>query len=263
VEAARIFGIDANRLRVALARLVAANLVASDGSGRYWLGRASASIVAHVTSWRTVEQRVRPWTGEWVAVHTGALLRSDRRQVRGCERALRLLGFRPLAWGLELRPDNLAGGVDAVRNRLHALGLPEPLPVFIARDLSVATDAEARRLWNANEIHRRYRKTITQLETSSRRIPDLTEERAMVESFLIGGQAIREVVHDPLLPDEICSGVERRRLVSILREYDRLGRDCWVPFLKRHGMPHRNGPKDLRVSETAARSILQMAEVSP
>ncbi len=263
VEAAGMFGIDANRLRVALARLVGNDLVASDGSGRYWLGTASASVVAHVISWRTVEQRLRPWNGGWVTVHTGNLVRSDRRQARASDQALRLLGFRALGSGLELRPDNLAGGVATVRARLLALGLPESLPVFIARDLDGGADAKARRLWNPNELRRRYTRTLALLKGSHRRIAALSEERAMVDSFLIGGQAIREIVHDPLLPDEIAPGDERRLLVAAMRDYDKLGRDCWAPFLKRHGMPHRHGPKDLRVSETAARSMLQAVEVAP
>ena len=263
VEAAGMFGIDANRLRVALARLVAKDLIAGDGPGRYRLGPASASVIAHVTSWRTVEQMLRPWTGSWVAVHTAALVRSDRRALRACEQALRLLGFRSLTWGLELRPDNLARGIDTVRARLRALGLPESLPVFVADDLDETTDTQARRLWNLGQLRRGYRKTLDLLAASSRRLPGLSENRAMVESFLLGGQAIREIVHDPLLPDAIAPGEYRRSLVAAARDYDRLGRDCWAPFLKRHGMPHRSGPKDLRVSETAARSMLQAAEVGP
>jgi phenylacetic acid degradation operon negative regulatory protein len=58
----------------------------------------------------------------------------------------------------------------------------------------------------------------------------------MVESFIVGGSMIRQLVHDPLLPDELLSSDDRRALIEAMREYDKLGRACWAPFMQKHGV---------------------------
>ena len=118
VAAARLFGIAENSLRVALARLRAEGLVESDARGSYRLGPATRAVSQEVRSWRHLEQKLRPWQGAWVAVHTARLARGSALERRRRARALRLLGFRPFAAGLELRPDNRVGGVRGTRERL-------------------------------------------------------------------------------------------------------------------------------------------------
>ncbi len=61
-----------------------------------------------------------PWRGGWVGVHTAGLERGDRTRLRRRERALQFLGLRALDAHLFVRPDNLKGGVDAVRAETRA-----------------------------------------------------------------------------------------------------------------------------------------------
>ena len=49
----------------------------------------------------------------------------------------------------------------------------------------------------------------------------------MAESFRVGGDAVRQIVLDPLLPDPIVDVDARRALVAAMRRYDRIGRSCW------------------------------------
>ena len=67
----------------------------------------------------------------------------------------------------------------------------------------------------------------------------------MVETFLVGGRAIREIARDPCLPDAIASESERRALVAAMREYDRAGRACWREFMRGHDAPHKSTPANL------------------
>ena len=53
----------------------------------------------------------------------------------------------------------------------------------------------------------------------------------MSESFRLGGEAIRLLVYDPLLPEPIVAPGERRALVEAMRRYDRLGRQAWAGWL--------------------------------
>src|SRR5262249_20980091 len=54
VAAADFFGIEENSLRVALARLLAADTVERDERGAYRLGRRAAAVQRQVRSWRRI-----------------------------------------------------------------------------------------------------------------------------------------------------------------------------------------------------------------
>ena len=109
VEAAAMFGIDSNSVRVALTRLGARGLIESEKRGQYHLGATTAGVVDTVSAWRLGERRRTRWDGGWFAVNTASLKRSDRRTMTQVERALRLLGLAELDRGLFIRADNLAG----------------------------------------------------------------------------------------------------------------------------------------------------------
>ena len=63
----------------------------------------------------------------------------------------------------------------------------------------------------------------------------------MVETFLVGAACVRQLVHDPRLPEAILDPAPRRLLVEATRSYDELGRRQWAPFLAGHGVPHHGG----------------------
>src|SRR5262249_21573268 len=73
VSAAALFGIEANALRVAIARLLAAGQIARDERGRYRLGAAAAPVDRRVLGWRRAEEAVERWRGGWWLVHAGRL----------------------------------------------------------------------------------------------------------------------------------------------------------------------------------------------
>jgi phenylacetic acid degradation operon negative regulatory protein len=243
VEAAALFGIAEGSVRVALTRALAAGLVERDERGRYRLGEASRAVRERVAEWRRLESRVGAWSGAWIAV-VGRRRPPSRAAQRRSERALRLLGFRELERGLALRPENLAGGVAGAREQLAALGLAPGALVCELRDLDPVSEARARGLWDAKAIaaaHRRVRKALV---ASARRLPGLAEADAMVESFRLGGEALRLLAHDPLLPEPIFAADERAALVDAMRRYDALGRASWAGFLARHGVLQRAAPAD-------------------
>jgi phenylacetic acid degradation operon negative regulatory protein len=244
VAAGGVFGIPGNAMRVAIARLLASQAIARDERGRYRLGPAAAALDERVVSWRRLEERLVRWEGGWAGVH--AAERPRPRSVAGARtaRALRLLGFATFAPGLWLRPDNLRGGVPALRAELRALGFPAAATVFAISDLDLAAEARARRLWDVAALRRGYAKSRRELAASEARLARLSEADAMVESFTLGGRVIRELVRDPLLPEALVPAAERRALAAALRRYDRAGRRAWAPFLARHGTAHAALPTD-------------------
>lgn len=237
VAACALFGIRENSVRVALVRLAGAGLIEAAGRGSYRLGPSGKGLAAEVATWPLAAQRVRDWSGGWAAVLTGGLGRSDRVALRARDRALAIAGLRELDKGLFLRPDNLVGGVGGLRERLAKLGVEAEAPVFLASELDPAREKRARALWDGRALTRAYRQTRQQLERWLDRADDLEPEVAARESFLLGNEAIRQVVFDPLLPEPLVDSAERRAFVDTVIRFDRAGRDIWRDLFRQAALP--------------------------
>ena len=181
--------------------------------------------------------------------------RASDRQAQRRERALRFLGFGELSPGLSVRPDNLKGGIPGIRAELESLGVAAGVLVFEIDALDAATDARARSLWDVSGLCAGYRASLADIEASERHLQLVTEAECMVESFLLGGRVIRQLVLDPLLPDPIVPVGERDALVVAMRRYDRLGRACWATFLEGHGVLGSRTPADTRIGDDASRLL--------
>jgi phenylacetic acid degradation operon negative regulatory protein len=247
IGAAELFGLAGNNVRVTLARLLAEGLVERDERGRYHLGPDAGAVNRRIRSWRRPEERMRRWDGGWIGVHSSGMLSARERRRR--TRALRLLGFRSLETGLEIRPDNWVGGADALRAELAALGLPERAPVFRLSDLDPATQGRALALWDPAPLVDGHRETAARLDASLARLTELPHAKALVESFELGGDGIRQLVLDPLLPEEIVPGKERQKLVASMRRYDAAGRRIWAGWLGEAAPRSERSPAGVRGQE--------------
>ncbi|HYC01125.1 MAG TPA: PaaX family transcriptional regulator C-terminal domain-containing protein [Candidatus Limnocylindrales bacterium] len=259
VAAAELFGIEESSVRVALARLHAAGMVERDERGAYRLGAAAEPIQGQVRSWRHVEGRLTSWHGAWQAASFARAVRGREQRLQ--QRAIQFTGMRELAPGLWVRPDNLTGGLAATRENLIRLGLP--VPVFRISDLDPAAQARACRLWPVEELRAGYRACIEELEASAARLPAMEVGAAMVESFLLGGQAIRRIVLDPLLPEAMVPAAERRALLATMTRYDLAGRACWARFMRGFGLPTAAAPMDQRLGERLAPAAVALAQNDP
>ncbi len=230
VSAGALFGIGENSMRVALARLRASGTLESAGRGLYQLSRAARRVNREVVSWSRVEEGLVDWDGSYLAVDASALSARDRRARRTRDRAFRLLGFESLTPALSIRPNNLAGGAAACRDRLASLGVagssPAPL-VFELSALDTVTDTRARTLWDIDALERGYREGLAALEAAITRMPELDRDAAMTESFSIGGDVVRRIVLDPLLPAAIVDSDARHQMIEAMRRYDVLGKQAW------------------------------------
>ncbi len=234
MRVATLFGITENNVRVALARLLVRGLVERDERGQYRISAEAVAVQSHVASWAKVEDRMVAWEGGWVGVHTAGLLKSNRAALSRRLRAFELLGLKQIEPDLWLRPDNLKGGVEAMRTRLCDLALDPEALVCLLTELDGETDARARGLWNVKALQAGYRKMRGTLLRSAKRLPKLPVEKSIVESFVLGGECLRQIALDPLLPEPILPGEERRRFIQDMRRYDRLGREYWWQFVREH-----------------------------
>lgn len=241
-----LFGLAANTVRVTLARAVAAGLLVAPRRGAYALGPKAQPLADEVRRWRRLPAQLVEWRGGWVAVHVGAAGRSDRAALRARERAFGLLGFAEFERGLHLRPDNLAGGAAALRQRLLAL-LPEGAvggTVFALRDFHPADDQRARGLWDTPGLNAAYLDGTARLSAWLDDARALPLESAAREVFELGDRAIRRLVFDPWLPAPLVDDAARRRFVAAVIRHDDVGQSIWRRYFAavRARSPLRSAP---------------------
>lgn len=225
-------GLASNAMRVCLSRLKAGDFVECDARGWYRLGPAARSLSEELANWRQRESQTLQWRGAWIAAHLDRLPSAQRKRQRQQARALALLGFREWRPGLAVRPDNLRKGVEGVRARLHALGFAAQQPVFVMSGLEDEAQAALPGLWDLKTLNLSYRKGLAALELSRKRAARLSLDKAGAETFRVGGDALRSLAFDPLLPAPLVEVSSRKRYAAAVQSYDELGRHYWSQILE-------------------------------
>jgi len=232
-RAGEVCGLRDQNVRVALNRLVRQGKIANPARGLYALNPGGSGLFGEVESWLSKERRAVAWQGGWVGVVDGAVPRREKTLWRRHERALMLRGFRALETsGLQLRPDNLHGGVTALRDDLRGLGLADQASVIAISGLSDDDEQRAWKLWDLQGLERLYQDMLARLERSQAGLHTQAPEVAARESLLLGRAAIRSIIHDPLLPDALMGGDLRHRLIERMRAYQRQAKALWMEVLE-------------------------------
>ena len=187
VRMAGLFGINGNRARVALSRMVASGEATTDGVGRY-------RLAGHLVDRRRRQAasrsgRTRRWTGRWhlVVVTTACSTAEVRNRRRAALAFARLAELREGVW---LRPDNLD------------LMLPDDvgpdLTVFTGQPPEADDRLLAARLWDLHGWATRARALLDDLD----RLPP-TDRTDLAPGFELSAAVLRHFQADPLLPADL------------------------------------------------------------
>ena len=229
VSAGELFDIDPRALRVALGRLVKRGILQQIGRGRYGIGKAGEQLHQTVRAWRNVEDELVPWRGGWRAVYAGALGRADKTAVRVRERALRMSGFAAVDRGLLwVRPDNLAVSLTESRQQLLSLGLDADCLTIRINDLEPVDAIRPAELWDVHGLESGYARRLAQLQASRDHMASLSAQEAAREGLTLGRAVTRDILMDPLLPEEMIDTALRRRMIDEMIDYDRLAKGLWA-----------------------------------
>ncbi|HEV3213650.1 MAG TPA: PaaX family transcriptional regulator C-terminal domain-containing protein [Acidimicrobiales bacterium] len=186
VRVAAMFGINENRARVALSRMVASAEVVTDGAGTYSLSGRLAARSARLSSSRT--GATGPYDGSWhvVVVTVAGDVPALRRERRGALRAARLAELRDGTW---LRPANLALDLDDATASAVArfAAFPEDDPAVLAA-----------RVFDLGGWASRARRLCVELDAV-----ELDGTDALARGFERDAEVLRHLQRDPLIPPEL------------------------------------------------------------
>lgn len=226
-----LFGFTGNTIRVTVTRLIREKTIESDERGYYRLGSRKNPVSRYINTWRLGEKRLMDWDGRWLCV----LLphKMDKPQQVRCKKVLEILGFREGLDSLWVRPYNLIFSQEDIMIIMKSMGMHPGSELFIGQKFSGAlTDRWSCFLWNVEELNRSCSEILKKLEESYERIDKIPVENAMVESYILGGEAIHILLTDPLLPKEIQTSGYRERLTQAMLSYDDLGKNIWIKKLE-------------------------------
>ncbi|MDW3686522.1 PaaX family transcriptional regulator C-terminal domain-containing protein [Cupriavidus sp. CV2] len=228
---AEVMGIGTPSVRVALTRLQRQGRIVKTERGCYAVLPEGNPVYDEVEHWFEKESRLGHWAGDWLVVQDAAVARSEKTAWRHHARALSLSGFRVLAAGINVRPDNLAGGAPAMRAALSRLGMASASLLFVGREFDADAAARMARLWDVPALQSAYRRALAQLERSQAKLARMAPDAAAREAMLVGRAIIRAIVRDPLLPEAIMDPAPRRALIEATRAYQLQARGLWVELL--------------------------------
>lgn len=231
VRIGALFGISENNIRVTLTRLQSANLLQLVERGFYELGPEGKLLASQINAWPTVETSLCAWRNDWIAALTNTLGKSDRSAKRVRERAFKLTGMKEVSKDFYIRPNNVVGGVDEVRNRLLNLGLDKRTLVFNTSQFSLQQEEVNRSQWHSEALEKGYQTGLQEIQQSLLRLNRLSLDDAAKESYLVGDRALQQLVFDPLLPAPLVDVSLRKRYRAKVYEYDKEGAAIWQRFL--------------------------------
>lgn len=186
VHLAGLFGINPNRSRVALSRMVASGEAVTDGEGRYRL--AGRLLERHRRQEDSRLARTRTWSGAWwLVVVTTAGSPAEQRTAR--RRRLALARLAEQREGVWLRPDNIDLRPDPADD-------PD-LAVYAAAP-SDDQASLASSLWDLVGWAEGAQALLRRLGDRPTRGPD-----DLAPGFTLSAAVLRHLQADPLLPPEL------------------------------------------------------------
>lgn len=231
IKAGGIFCIQANSIRVTLARLLADKRIETPNRGTYRLGQASRRMAQEAARWKQAETRLRTWDGDCVFVATSHLPSSDRTALTLRQKSLTLGGFKPLRQGLYVRPDNVDADACSLSKRLHDNGLEKDAIITRGRWLESNAETKLRKLWKPEGLNVHYREGTALLTAWLQNHAHSPIEQAAHDSWFLGARAIRSVVYDPLLPSEWIDAPSRHAFFETVKAVDDAGQAIWLRYL--------------------------------
>lgn len=226
VAIGELFGFSGNTIRVATTRLISGGKIESDERGFYRFSAGADPVNRHFDTWRDGESRMVPWDGSWICCLPPKLPSGSSARNK---KSLGFLGFKEGLTGLWIRPNNLRLDVSGVARLLERFGLENGTELYKAEAFREKLDEQWRRyLWPIEDLKASGVEILKKIEKSRLKLSSMPLENAVVESFLVGSEAVHRLNMDPLLPGEMLDASVRIGLTEAMLDYDKIGVHIWM-----------------------------------
>lgn len=225
VAAGAVFGIRENAIRVTATRLTREGILKKSRRGVYRLGTGAIRASQYIERWRDGENRIKKWDGSWLC---GLLPNINMQNFKASRKAFGFFGFKEGLPNFWVRPNNLNMDIETLGNLLSQFGKMQNGEMFTARKFNKEMiDKWQNHLWPVEKRVDDQKKFLSTLTQSAERIEKMPMEAALVESFIMGSEAIRLLITDPLLPPEMMDITYRKKLHAAMLDYDTVGKRIW------------------------------------
>ncbi len=229
-----IFNIPVNNLRVALTRLAAKGMLDNTQRGVYRLSPKAMARNEFARRWKTPQCVEGQWDDSWIGCH---LSKGANRSIRAKSlNALSWFGFKPGLDHLWVRPNNLVQGIVTLQAVLKDLGLESQSHVFSMNDIEPTLAKHWKTLWPVDALNESYGELNQQLLSSYQQLDTTPLKASLLETCVLGSEAIHCLATDPQLPQEIRQGHEYETLRKTMIDYDLAGREIWLKQLSSLGI---------------------------
>lgn len=228
-RAGQAFGYSDATMRAALSRLRSRGRIQSHGRGVYGLPEAPMLQWVFNRSWGQHIDQIVPWEGHWMMASWPDTVKLSRNDTLFKENLLLRYGFQRWRPRLFIRPDNIAGGVSAMQERL--VDWPESQHVSLCEMRQVSADLEAQlfALWTdpACDLD-----VISQqlIDSQNRTGSEITAATA-AEVLSIGRFAVKAILKDSRLPEPFGHTKNLKAISTSLATYERFGVEVWKEYL--------------------------------
>ena len=230
IEVAGMFGIKESAVRVTLSRLVVRGLIETSEHGSYLIKRAYDPVRNWIDDWKKGEERLTNWNGQWLCIYPPPKIR--KKDWQSLDKAAQRLGFRVVQDRMWARPDNLAMPLQTMNELLEAMsGLTHLMYATVVKLHVDDSELTLEALWNRSELEQEYRLCIKDLQHCMRQQKDPEGLAALKESIEVGGNAIRLLALDPLLPESMIDKNLRVELNATTLKYNSMYHAAWTAFL--------------------------------
>ncbi len=224
-----VFSVPVNNLRVALTRLAAKGMLDNTQRGVYRLSAKAIVRNEFTRRWKSPQYSDKPWDASWIACH---LSKGSNRSIRSKSiNALNWFGFKPGLDGIWVRPNNLVQSVSELLSVLRSLGLEAHAQVFSINDVEATLAKSWQTLWATTELDTRYQQLNEKLLHSFKQLQSAQPTTTLLETCLLGSEAIHLLATDPQLPPDIRPACHYEELRTTMLEYDQIGRKIWLKQL--------------------------------
>jgi len=230
IDVAAMFSIKESAVRVTLSRLVSRGLIETGEHGSYWIKRSYDPVRNWIDDWKKGEQRISDWNGHWLCIYPPVkMLKKDRQKL---DKAAQRLGFRVVQDRLWARPDNLTMPLEKMNELLEAMsGVCNLVYATVVTLHADDRDLSLDQLWNRSDLEQEYRQCTKHLRRCMSQQKNPLGLAALRESIVVGGQAIRLLALDPLLPECMIDKKLRVELNTATHEYNDMYHESWKLFL--------------------------------